>query len=205
MNVFFDMLLFDFVVYYAYLCMEIIEKLMDTFLNERFEKIFDDNYRRMLLHALRFVQDEEDAEDIVADVFCNLWKRIDEVCLDGGITTYLYRAVSTRALNFLRHQNIAAVRIEALEAINEKRMEFMARENIDDEVHSKEIEHGINDALSELPDKCREVFVLSYIKGLKSKDIAEAMNVSVRTVEAHTYKALRLLRLRLKYLISLFL
>lgn len=199
------MLLFDFVVYYAYLCMEIIEKLMDTFLNERFEKIFDDNYRRMLLHALRFVQDEEDAEDIVADVFCNLWKRIDEVCLDGGITTYLYRAVSTRALNFLRHQNIAAVRIEALEAINEKRMEFMARENIDDEVHSKEIEHGINDALSELPDKCREVFVLSYIKGLKSKDIAEAMNVSVRTVEAHTYKALRLLRLRLKYLISLFL
>ena len=81
------MLLFDFVVYYAYLCMEIIEKLMDTFLNERFEKIFDDNYRRMLLHALRFVQDEEDAEDIVADVFCNLWKRIDEVCLDGGITT----------------------------------------------------------------------------------------------------------------------
>jgi len=199
------MLLFDFVVYYAYLCMEIIEKLMDTFLNERFEKIFDDNYRRMLLHALRFVQDEEDAEDIVADVFCNLWKRIDEVCLDGGITTYLYRAVSTRALNFLRHQNIAAVRIEALEAINEKRMEFMARENIDDEVHSKEIEHGINDALSELPDKCREVFVLSYIKGLKSKDIAEAMNVSVRTVEAHTYKALHLLRLRLKYLISLFL
>ena len=199
------MLRFDFVVYYAYLCMEIIEKLMDTFLNERFEKIFDDNYRRMLLHALRFVQDEEDAEDIVADVFCNLWKRIDEVCLDGGITTYLYRAVSTRALNFLRHQNIAAVRIEALEAINEKRMEFMARENIDDEVHSKEIEHGINDALSELPDKCREVFVLSYIKGLKSKDIAEAMNVSVRTVEAHTYKALRLLRSRLKYLISLFL
>ena len=185
--------------------MEIIEKLMDTFLNERFEKIFDDNYRRMLLHALRFVQDEEDAEDIVADVFCNLWKRIDEVCLDGGIATYLYRAVSTRALNFLRHQNIAAVRIEALEAINEKRMEFMARENIDDEVHSKEIEHGINDALSELPDKCREVFVLSYIKGLKSKDIAEAMNVSVRTVEAHTYKALRLLRSRLKYLISLFL
>lgn len=199
------MLLFDFVDYYAYLCMKIMEKLMDTFLNERFEKIFDDNYRRMLLHAQRFVQDEEDAEDIVADVFCDLWKRIDEVCLDSGITTYLYRSVSTRALNFLRRQNIAAVRIEALEAINEKRMEFMARENIDDEVHSKEIGHGINDALSELPDKCREVFVLSYIKGLKSKDIAEAMNVSVRTVEAHTYKALRLLRSRLKYLISLFL
>ncbi|MDE5919903.1 MAG: sigma-70 family RNA polymerase sigma factor, partial [Duncaniella sp.] len=63
----------------------------------------------------------------------------------------------------------------------------------------------IKKALSELPDKCREVFVLSYIKGLKSKDIAEAMNVSVRTVETHIYKALRILRSRLKYLVGLFL
>lgn len=178
---------------------------MGTYLDERFEKIFDENYRRMLLHAQRFVQNEEDAEDIVADVFCDLWKRISEIDLDSGITTYLYRAVSTRALNLLRHQNVAAVRIETLEAINEKRMEFVAKENLEDIVNSKDIEDGIKKALSELPDKCREVFVLSYIKGLKSKDIAEAMNVSVRTVETHIYKALRILRSRLKYLVGLLL
>lgn len=176
---------------------------MDICLNERFEKVFDDNYRRMIIHAQRFVQNEDDAEDIVADVFCDLWKRMGDICIEDGITTYLYRAVSTRALNLLRHRNIAALRIEALESINEKRMEFMAKENIDDEVHSKDIGDGIEEALSELPEKCREVFVLSYINGLKSKDIAQAMNVSVRTVEAHTYKALRILRTRLKYLISI--
>lgn len=179
--------------------------IMDRELEGRFERIFSDNYRRMLLHAMRFVQNEDDAEDIVADVFCDLWKRIGEVDLDSGITTYLYRAVSSRALNLLRHQNIAAVRIETPEAINERRMEFMSRENLEDAVHSRDIEDGLKEALTELPDKCRQAFVLSYMNGLKSKDIAEAMNVSVRTVETHIYKALRILRSKLKYLVSLLL
>ncbi len=176
---------------------------MSDDLKKMFEQIFDDYYRRLLVHALRFVQDENEAEDIVADVFYDLWKRISDVDLESGIATYLYRAVSTRALNHLRHKNIAAVRIETLGAINEKRLEFMDKNNIDDIINSKDIDAGIREALSELPDKCREVFVLSYVNGLKSKDIAEAMNISVRTVEAHIYKALRLLRSRLKYLISI--
>ena len=178
---------------------------MNKDLHVRFERIFGENYRRMLLHAMRFVQNEDDAEDIVADVFFDLWKRIDEIDLDVGITTYLYRAVSTRALNCLRHRNVSALRIESLEAINEQRMEFMARENLEDIVHSKDIENGIREALSELPDKCRQVFVLSYFNGMKSKEIADALNLSVRTVEAHIYKALRLMRSRLGYLISLLL
>lgn len=166
----------------------------------RFEKIFDDNYRRLYAHALRFVQNEEDAEDIVADVFYEFWKRIDEIDLESGIVTYLYRAVGTRALNLLRHRNISPVRLETLKAINEKRLEFIANDDIYDIVNAKEINQGIRDALAELPEKCRQVFVLSYINGLKSKDIADVMNISVRTVEAHIYKALKQLRSRLKHL-----
>ncbi|MDE5554894.1 MAG: sigma-70 family RNA polymerase sigma factor, partial [Muribaculaceae bacterium] len=63
-----------------------------------------------------------------------------------------------------------------------------------------EIHQGLRDALAELPEKCRQVFVLSYVNNLKSKEIAEVMNISVRTVEAHIYKALKLLRSRLKHL-----
>lgn len=178
---------------------------MSVDLKKRFEHIFDDYHRRLFFHALRFVQNEDDAEDIVADVFFDFWRRIDTIELDKGIATYLYRAVSSRALNHLRHQNVAAVRIEALEAINEKRIEFMARDNVEENVHSRDIESGIRNALSDLPDKCRQVFILSYINGLKSKEIAEAMDISVRTVDAHIYKALKLLRDRLKYLISIIL
>lgn len=165
-----------------------------------FERIFDENYRRLYAHALRFVEDEKDAEDIVADVFYELWKRIGELDLESGITTYLYRAVSTRALNLLRYRHVSPVRLETLSAINEKRIEFMAKDDIYDIVNAKDINQGMKDALSELPEKCRQIFILSYVNGLKSKDIADVMNVSVRTVEAHIYKALKLLRSRLKYL-----
>lgn len=178
---------------------------MSPHCQREFEKIFDDNYRRMLNHARRFIPDECDAEDIVADVFYELWKRIETLDLERGISTYLYQAVSSRALNYLRHKNIAAVRIETLQAINEKRMEFIAKENTEDEVHSREISQGIMAAMKELPEKCRQVFSLSYISGLKSKEIADALGLSVRTVEAHIYKALRIMRDKLGYLVPVLL
>ncbi len=172
---------------------------------EIFNQLYQNYFDRLLFHALRFVDDKAEAEDIVADVFADLWYRLPSLDPDSGIASYLYRAVSTRALNLLRHKNIAAVRIETLEAINERRMEFIDKTNLDDTLNASEIESGIKSALAELPEKCREVFILSYINGLKSKEIAEAMDISVRTVEAHIYKALRILRERLKYLLVLML
>ncbi len=169
----------------------------------QYKRLFDDNYRRLILHALRFVENEVEAEDIVADVFFELWKNLDALDLDGGIISYLYRAVSSKALNVLRHKNVAAVRIELLEAINERRMDFIAEDDLQRDVESAEIGLKMREAINELPDRCREVFVLSYINGLKNKEIADAMNVSVRTVEAQVYKALHFLRDKLRYLLAL--
>lgn len=165
-----------------------------------FERLFDENYRRLIIHALRYVNDEDDAEDVVADVFADLWNRMDLIDLESGIVSYLYRAVSSRSLNVLRHRNVAAVRIETLEAINNRCIEFADSYSLDDDVHSREIRQGLTDAIKQLPDKCRNVFILSYVNGLKSKEIAEAMGISARTVEAHIYKALKMLREKLKYL-----
>lgn len=165
--------------------------------------IFDENFHRLIFHALRFVNDKAEAEDIVADVFFELWKNRESIDLDAGITSYLYRAVSTRALNVLRHKNIAATRIEMLEAINERRLEFIAEDDTQRNAENTDISAGIRAAVAELPERCREVFILSYINGLKNKEIADAMNVSVRTVEAQIYKALHVLRDKLKYLLVL--
>lgn len=170
-----------------------------------FNQLYEAYFNRLIFHALRFVDDRAEAEDIVADVFADLWFRLPTLDTDGGLVSYLYRAVSTRSLNVLRHRNIAAVRIELLETINEKRLEFIDRTNLEDTINAHEIETGIREALSELPEKCREVFILSYINGLKNKEIAEAMDISVRTVEAHVYKALRIMRDRLKYLLLIIL
>lgn len=169
----------------------------------QFEKLFDDNYRRLIFHALRFVDSQEEAEDIVSDVFYELWKKIDCLDLNSGITAYLYRAVSTRALNVLRHKNVAAVRIELLESINERRLEFITDDDTERYVESAEIGQKLHEAINELPERCRQVFILSYINGLKNKEIAEAMNTSVRTVDTQVYKALRFLRDKLRYLLVL--
>ena len=133
----------------------------------QFEKLFDDNYRRLIFHALRFVDSQEEAEDIVSDVFYEFWKKIDCLDLNSGITSYLYRAVSTRALNVIRHKNVAAVRIELLESINERRMEFVAEEDTQREVESVEIGQKMRHAIDELPDRCRQIFILSYIISTK--------------------------------------
>ncbi len=171
--------------------------------NETFVQLYDTYFNRLIFHASRFVEDNAEAEDIVSDVFVELWKKIDTLNLDRGIATYLYRAVSTRALNVLRHRNVAAVRLEALQAINDRRIEFIEKTTPLDDMEAQEIKGSIDEALSHLPDKCREVFILSYINGLKSKDIAAALGISVRTVEAHVYKALRLMREQLKHLLIL--
>lgn len=172
-------------------------------IESQYKQLFDDNYRRLIFHALRFVDSQAEAEDIVADVFYELWKKIDTIDLNIGIVSYLYRAVATRALNVLRHKNVAAIRLELLESINERRMEFIAEDDTQRFVESAEIGHKMRQAIDELPDRCRQVFILSYINGLKNKEIAEAMNVSVRTVEAQVYKALHSLRDKLKYLMVL--
>lgn len=172
-------------------------------LSRRFERLFDEHFQRLMFFALRFVNDEAEAEDIVADVFAELWNKMTTIDLETGITSYLYRAVGNRALNLLRHKNVAAVRISLLESVNERRLEFMADSDTEREVEGAEIGVHLRQALGELPEKCREVFCLRYVSGLHNQEIADAMGVSVRTVEAHIYKALRILRGRLRYLLVL--
>lgn len=70
-------------------------------------------------------------------------------------------------------------------------------------MENRELQAEVYKAINELPDKCREIFKLSYLHDLKNKEIAETLDISLRTVEAHMYKALKYLRLRLKYLLLL--
>lgn len=180
----------------------ILNTLYDT--EQKFKQLFDAYYGRLIVHALRFVDTQAEAEDVVGDVFYELWKKIDTVDLDSGMVAYLYRAVTTRALNVLRHKNVAAVRIEMLEVIGERRLDFIAEDDTERDVESEEIARNIRDAVNELPERCRQIFILSYVNGLKNKEIADAMNISVRTVAAQIYKALRFMREKLKYLLTFF-
>jgi len=142
---------------------------------------------------------EEEAEDVVQDVFVELWKRKDTIEIGDQIQAFLYRAVYTRALNVLKHRNVEDGYCAAMEEINQRRAEFYQPDNneVIRRIEDRELRKEIYDAINELPDKCKEVFKLSYLHDMKNKEIADVLGVSLRTIEAHMYKALKYLRSRL--------
>lgn len=137
-----------------------------------------------------------DAEDVVQDVFVELWKRKDTMKVGEQIQAFLYRAVYTRALNVLKHRDIVSGYEAVMLEIHKKRVEFYQPDSNDvvKRIEDAELRRKLSDAINELPDKCRMVFKLSYLHDMKNKEIADTMGVSLRTVEAHMYKALKLLR-----------
>lgn len=170
-----------------------------------YKALFRKYYSNLLFYATRLIGDEE-AEDVVQDVFVDLWKRKDTMEIGEQIQAFLYRAVYTRSLNVLKHRNIESGYIAIIEEINLKRVEFYQPDNneVIRRIEDRELRKEIYDAINELPDKCKEVFKLSYLHDMKNKEIADAMGVSLRTVEAHMYKALKYLRTRLDHLTFLF-
>ena len=165
-----------------------------------YKTLFRKYYSGLIFYATRLVG-EDDAEDIVQDVFVELWKRKETIDVGEHIQAFLYRSVYTRALNVLKHRDIKGEYSNAMEIINQKRLEFYQPDNNDVmmNIENKELMSNINAAINELPEKCREVFKLSYLHDMKNKEIADVLNVSLRTVEAHMYKALKHLRERLKH------
>lgn len=166
-----------------------------------YKTLFRRYYANLLFYATRIVGEDE-AEDVVQDVFVELWRRKETMKVGEQIQAFLYRAVYTRALNVLKHRDIVnSYEAVALE-IHKKRIEFYQPDSneVVKRIEDSELRRKLSEAINELPDKCRMVFRLSYLHDMKNKEIAETMGISLRTVEAHMYKALKLLRDKLGYL-----
>jgi len=152
----------------------------------KFESLFHTLYGKLCQAAYRLVQDEHAAEDIVQEIFCTLWRRRDELNVEN-FEGYLFRAVHNSSLNFLKAQKNF---ISEETIIDDKRSDFSAEQNL----IQKETKSKIDTAINSLPDACRTVFILSRFEGFSNKQIAEALNISVKTVENQMTKALRTLR-----------
>lgn len=168
-----------------------------------YKSLFRKYYPNLLFYATRLLDSEAEAEDVVQDVFVELWKRQDSVEIGEQIQAFLYRAVYTRCLNVLKHRNIKGKYEAAIEEINQRRAEYYQPDDNNEvikRIENRELRLEINKAINELPDKCKEVFKLSYLHDMKNKEIADILNISLRTVESHMYKALKLLRNSLGHL-----
>lgn len=175
---------------------------MNEDLDATYKAVFRECYPKLLFYATRLVGSDE-AEDVVQDVFVELWRRKDVVVMGEQILAFLYRSVYTKALNLLKHQAVENNYSAAMVDIYERKLQFYQPDNAEiiKRIEDRELRKEIVGAINELPDKCREVFRMSYLHEMKNKDIADTMGISLRTVEAHMYKALKFLRERLSHLL----
>ena len=156
-----------------------------------FDTIFRTWYGPLVGTAERMLRDRAVAEELVQDVMLELWRRRESLAADGSPQAYLFQATRNRVLNHLRHLKIEQ-RSEP-----EIRGEGSSAPQADSALVHEELDVAVQQAVQSLPDRCREVFELSRVHGLKYAEIAKALGISVKTVEAQMGKALRTLRERL--------
>lgn len=155
----------------------------------------------MKYFAKEYVVSEEDAENIVQDVFMELWEKREALTMHTNLIAFLFTAIKNRCLNHLRHKIViqeTASQLQEEYAIT-LRMNLNSLEAFDQNLFTEQdIEKIIIRALNSLSERCREIFVMSKIEGKKQKEIASELNISINTVETQMGIAYRKLRTELK-------
>jgi RNA polymerase sigma-70 factor (ECF subfamily) len=167
-----------------------------------FAKIYDQYKGTLYLHALRTLKDQDEARDLVQEVFANLWDKRQTLELRSTIANYLYGAVRNRVFNHIAQRNVRSQYAQAIQSFLDKG-EFIT----DNIIREKELAKIIEKEINSLPDKMRQVFLLSRNTGLSHKEIGEQLGISDKTVKKQVGNAVRILRFKinLSILFSFFL
>ena len=161
-----------------------------------FQKLFEDYFRSLVTYSYRYVNDWSVGEDIVQDVFMDLWINRDKIDFEEPIKPYLYRATYNRSINYLNSVSVQR-RVDHADMLDELIDREILSYNQHDNLLLKEIEEEITSFVGTLPEQRRRVFLLSREENLKNKEIALRLNISEKAVEKHITKALSDIRTHL--------
>lgn len=160
---------------------------------QAYHKLFQLFYSYLVLFAERRVENHKVAEDIVQEVFINIWESHKQYNSINGLKAYLYEAVSNRCADYWKHR--AVEEKYTVHALYEQKLpDFSAQQ--------EEIYRELYTAIGELPQRSQEVILL-HLEGKKNQEIAQLLNLSVLTVKTHKKNACRYLRKRLQNLVLL--
>lgn len=162
-------------------------------LNEvEFEKLFKQYFKPLCYLAKRYVKDIDMAKEIVQESFISLWMKRDNIDVSKSVKLYLNVSVQNKCLNYLRDSK----KFDKDILINEQLFNGTDGETTDVMV-VKDISSKIDNAIAELPEKCRDIFIMNRYQNMKYHEIAKKREISVKTVETQMSKALKHLRFRL--------
>lgn len=174
---------------------KILERLKEGDSNA-FESVFKFWYESLVHFADEYISDLESARNIVQNIFMRLWEKHELVDPDSNLKSYLYMATRNACLSHIRHLRVEntyfknslrnhedlQLNYEALDELNLEKIDFSRLEKL------------IQDTIDSLPERCREVFLMSRYEEMKNKEIAEKLNISVKAVEANITRAINKLR-----------
>lgn len=168
----------------------IAKLLKDIVQNENqhsFEKLFKIFYQRLLNFCMYYIKHKESAEEIVSDIFVNLWIKRKELGHIRNLETYLFISVKNHSLNHIKQ--FSNYRVTYLEDVG-----IHALVNISDPekaLEMRELIFKMDEAINSLPPQCKIIFNLIKEEGLKYKEVAEILSLSPRTVETQLVRAMK--------------
>jgi len=159
---------------------------------ETFEQLFRNEFKGLCFFAQKYVKDFESAREIVQDSYINLWEKRSIVDATRSAKSYLTTTIHNKCLNYLRDNRKFNTNLLEFENLLE-----ISDDSDTDVLVVQELHQSIEQAIGELPERCREIFMLNRYENLKYQQIADKLGISVKTVEAQMSKALQHLRKRL--------
>jgi len=173
-----------------------------------FKEIYLSYYPGLVRFATEYIIDQEEAENIVQDIFVVLWEQRTTLDCIENIRAYLYRLVKHKCIDFLRYQVMATNKKKWLQDIRmqEYTYNLIAIQNMEDQIWSDtNMDRILHQAIQELPGKCRDIFLMSRFENMSHKEIADKLQISTSTVNNQIAVAMKKLKERLKYLLHLIL
>ncbi|MFL3044209.1 MAG: RNA polymerase sigma factor [Candidatus Neomarinimicrobiota bacterium] len=161
---------------------------------DAFRDLFTKYHQSLFNFIVYRVKDEAIADDIVQDTFLRVWKHKTSLKPKESFFSYIAKISNNLCLDFFRHENVKIRHKDTIPEPTPSQLDNPAVRH-DKESLESEIQNVVNE---HLPDKCREIFILSRVNGLVNQDIADTLGLSRRTVENQLYRALKILRVKLK-------
>ena len=152
-----------------------------------YEVLYYRHWPQLIDAAYKRLHCRQRSEDLVQELFLNVYQRRTQIELTTSLRAYLNQALKYKVLNEFRSANTR----QAYQAFF---LNTICKNDFANELEAKELSRKIEDVLASLPEKCRQVFLLSRKENLSNKEIAAQLDISVSTVEKHIVKALKILR-----------
>jgi RNA polymerase sigma-70 factor (ECF subfamily) len=189
---------------YNYIDAQLLFKDIKAGKTDAYEYIFTKYYPRLHNYASHFIADEDDADDIIQDCFVHLWERREALTFIS-VSALLFTMARNGCLNYLKHKALVDnYEIDYLAHIcgSEQLYNYDFLHKADETLLYNELQRQIEKVMETLSPRSRQIFTMSRFEGLKNREIAEQLGISVKVVERHISKALTVFRKQFKNNIS---